>query len=441
MWTESRFNIYLPEANADVLVINALRRSIASLPSSLASHIRENSVSQAEVDDLGLSSLCENGMLVPTSTDELRSFAQWYERISSDLASVRCTIAVTSSCNLNCAYCFESGALRDRVHSMTEETANSAISWISAFARYAGTQHIRIVFYGGEPTLAHRRMLQIAESAKHELLPRAQVTFGMYSNGVVFPDKVLDLCSQPEFQWAQIALDGPREVHDRRRLRVDGSRTFDEIWRNIGILVQECDVHVRIVLNFDRDNYAELPQLLEQIARSEWRTGVEVAFNPIFDTGLNREYCTAHNFPQHESYELWRGLYEEAVRLGLYTPFLRMLDKGPCAIHRVGNLYVSPKGAVFECIGLLGMETHKTGTVLESFCPESIGRRTDWIAEHARWSEQCTKCPLLPLCLGGCRFKALCETGDVKGWMCHRDLIETCELPLAHLAKEVSESQ
>ena len=436
VWKKSRFNVHYPVAEGEVLVINTLRRSIVRLPSLLGSIIREYPAGQSEIDEFDFSLLCDAGMLVPINMDESRVFSDWYERIVSDLSSVRCTIALTSACNLNCAYCFESGALRERVRTMSEGTADSTVKWIAQFLRFVGTENIRIIFYGGEPTLAPQRMIQIVETTRHELETTSRVSFGMYSNGVTFRPELIDVFTQPEFQWAQIALDGPREIHDKRRILGNGQGTFDEIWKNIETLVTRCGVHVRVVANFDRANYREIPRLLEEIAACKWRDGIEVAFNPIFATGLNRNYCSTHNFPEHDSYDLWRGLYEAALKLGLNTSFLRILDKGPCAIHRVGNFYISPDGAVYECIGFLGTGVHQTGCVIEPFTPADLTRRKEWIANNTRWQGKCQECSYLPMCLGGCRFKAFCETRDLRGWVCHQDLIETCELPLAHLAKE-----
>ncbi len=438
MWKPSRFNVQLPCRNGDAILVNTLRRSIVRLPDTLVARIRSPHLTETEIGDSDFVQLRDNGIIVPVDMDELHALHAWYHHVHSDLVSVRCTLALTTACNLNCAYCFESGALRRQAVTMDETTANAAVQWLSALTHDADTQHLRLVFYGGEPTLAPKLMIGFAQGLRDAAPQHTAVTFGMYTNGVRFSDDLTRLFAHESFEWAQVALDGTKDVHDRRRVRRNGEGTFNDVWENISTLVRRCGVHVRIVVNFDRSNATDIPCLLSQIADSDWVQGVEVAFNPVFDTGLNRSYCTTHNFPEEHAYEVWRQLYESAVRLGLNTPSLRILDKGPCAIHRLGNLYVSPDGDVFECIGLLGMEHGRSVSVLDPYSPSIMESRRKWIVDATVWPDACEQCSYLPLCLGGCRFKAFCDTGDIHGWTCHRALIETCEFPLAQLADEMS---
>jgi len=438
VWKQSRFNVRLPCRNGDALLVNTLRRSIVRLPEELAEKIHSGSFSETELAATDFAELRDNGVVVPAATEEMETLDAWYRRVHSNTTSIRCTVALTTACNLNCLYCFESGALRRRTVSMDETTANDAVKWLGCLAHDMNTEHLNLVFYGGEPTLAAKLMVDFGQALREAVPQNTAVTFGMYTNGVCFGDELTQFFAHESFEWAQVALDGTKEVHDKRRVRGDGEGTFDAVWDNISTLVRHCGVHVRIVVNFDRTNADDIPQLLGQISASDWKEGVEIAFNPIFDTGLNTQYCTAHNFPEEDAYEVWRGLYETAVHLGLNTPSLRILDKGPCAIHRLGNLYIAPSGDMYECIGLLGMEHSRTGSVLDPYAPSVMEDRKEWITDATSWPDACRRCSYLPLCLGGCRFKAFCETGDIHGWTCHRALIESCELPLARLADEVS---
>jgi len=432
VWRASRFNVHVA-AEEDVFLLNTLYRSVLRVPKSIASLCQKSSLSQRDVEAKSLHSLIEAGMLIPDYEDEWAVVERWYERISHDYSQIRCTVALTSTCNLACGYCFETGALRAKPCSMTKSTAASLLQWLCALSHHSSPKGFHIVFYGGEPTIVPTRMLQIAEDARCLLRPTGSLTFGMYTNGVTFSPMLKPLFASEDFTWAQIALDGPEKVHDKRRHLHSGQGTFKQIWRNIEFLTLDCNVKVRIVANFDKDNFDFIPILLDKIADSSFRSWIQVAFNPVFNTGLNHEYCGMHSFPEKHSYELWRILHEQAVQRGLDVSFLRMLDKGPCSIHRAANLFISPSGDIYECIGLLGLQTGVTGNVKAPFDPEALKRRDDWRAFVKRFADECKSCSYLPLCLGGCRFKALCETKSLEGPMCHKELIETCELPLVKI--------
>jgi uncharacterized protein len=63
---------------------------------------------------------------------------------------------------------------------------------------------------------------------------------------------------------AQITLDGPPDVHDRRRPLASGRGTFDTLLANITAMAGILDVQVRV--NLDADNAGGCPRLLNILA-------------------------------------------------------------------------------------------------------------------------------------------------------------------------------
>jgi len=191
---------------------------------------------------------------------------------------------------------------------------------------------------------------------------------------------------------------------------------------------------VKVVVNFDYGNFHDIPRLLDMISESPWSRCVSLAFNPVFRATGNRDYCGVYLPPTTECHLMWARLYEAAMARDLDVSPLRLLQKGPCSFHRLGHIVVSPNGNVFECIGLPGFDRFATGTVLEDYDQRCLIRRRSWIERYTVRRQECDQCEYLPLCLGGCRFQALCDTGDLSGHVCHKELIEQCELPLVPAA-------
>lgn len=430
MWKGSRFNVRVPGDSGEILVVNTLNRGVVRLVASAADVLNGRLITKQDLGRLGLETLVEHGYLVPQGEDELRTFSRWHEAIASDLKEIHCTVAVTSVCNLACPYCFEKGALQSDDQTMSLDTADRLVRWVGQLAKLAQSEKVSLFFYGGEPTLVPSLLGRIVEMARSQITGKRRLSFGIYTNGTRLTRSLTTLFRAGDFRFAQVSLDGPPEVHNQRRRTHAGEPTFADVWHAVEVLCCECGIPVKVVVNFDKDNHWAVPSLLDLICSSPFGDRIQLAFNPVFVTAGNRDYCVSYAFPEAESHRLWKNLREEATRRGLKTSYLRLIEKGPCSFHRIGHFFVSPRGKVFECIGLLGMDDFATADVHTPFDAAVLGQRQGWIQKRSRFRNECMNCPYLPICLGGCRFKALCETDSLAGRVCHKELIEHCELPL-----------
>ena len=93
------------------------------------------------------------------------------------------TVLPTTACNARCYYCYEKGIVAD---TMTERVADDTVRFIVDQSK---DQRIRIRWFGGEPTLAAKRIDQISDG-----LRRAGVDFSstMISNGYLFDKEMVE---------------------------------------------------------------------------------------------------------------------------------------------------------------------------------------------------------------------------------------------------------
>jgi uncharacterized protein len=70
-------------------------------------------------------------------------------------------------------------------------------------------------------------------------------------------------CGVKEYQ---ISLDGPQDVHDATRVKIDGSGTFERIWDNL-IQMSNTPGHFRVLLrvHVTKENINRVPELLGNI--------------------------------------------------------------------------------------------------------------------------------------------------------------------------------
>lgn len=151
----------------------------------------------------------------------------------NDLASL--TLQVTQECNLCCIYCpyavNESKKL-SRSHSsktMSFETAKKSIDFLAENSR--NTKDIYISFYGGEPVIAFPLVEQCVEYADR-IFDGKRVQYSLTTNATLISDDILDYFASHRFALT-FSLDGPKAIHDRHRVRADGTPTYDLVMKTL----------------------------------------------------------------------------------------------------------------------------------------------------------------------------------------------------------------
>ena len=141
-------------------------------------------------------------------------------------------LETTEQCNQRCNYCYFSGNYKTlRTHGnkrMSTATAHDAVDFL--FQHSSDTPAVRISFYGGEPLLNFRTIKKTVEYAKYRFHTR--VSFDIITNGTLLNDEIVEFLVENDF-WVTLSLDGPSEIHDRNRIRIDGSGTFTDVWKNL----------------------------------------------------------------------------------------------------------------------------------------------------------------------------------------------------------------
>jgi uncharacterized protein len=149
--------------------------------------------------------------------------------------------------------------------------ADRILSGMRSIDRAHGIDHYadtaqRITFFGGEPLLAESR--PIIEYFVFKVGEQGKANISAITNATDL-DAYRDLLGPGKISHLQITLDGPPTVHDQRRIRADGSGTFERIADNISMALEQ-GVYVSVRMNIDRLNIEQLPALADEFARRSW---------------------------------------------------------------------------------------------------------------------------------------------------------------------------
>lgn len=162
-------------------------------------------------------------------------------------------ILPTMGCNCRCPYCYEDHEavnMSDGVYesikrfliiqknkelSNRQENASHSIPWY------------RIEYFGGEPLLCLDKVLELSAFAK-DLFSDAFIG-SMTTNATRLNSEAFEKINAVGIRTFHITLDGPKALHDTRRVFADGSGTFDVIWKNLMYMHQSdlpFEVHLRL---------------------------------------------------------------------------------------------------------------------------------------------------------------------------------------------------
>jgi uncharacterized protein len=225
----------------------------------------------------------------------------------------------------------------------------------------------------------------------------------------------------------QVTLDGPPPVHDARRPRVHGGRTFDRIVEGVEALVARgVPVNLRVVA--DRANLPALPELARVCEARGW-----LDLPPAkFKTQVGRNYelfgCAAG---QKRSdllgrAELWASYVELAEREPVLRRFHRPRFHGLAHLADNGELPApnfdacpaakkewafAPDGTVYGCTATVGNAAYKLGRFHPAVEKDDAAIAT-WTCRSTLTMSECRACNLAPVCGGGCGAIAAARTGN-----------------------------
>ncbi|TPG82085.1 radical SAM protein [Brevibacillus laterosporus] len=150
------------------------------------------------------------------------------------------SVCTTYMCNLRCPYCFQGHDIHKINHSLSQEEMDNMFFAIDriletekARGRFQNAQHTMLL-YGGEP------LLPTSKKTVHEVVRRGIEEYGFRSYAITngtFLHEFLDFFEQYKSMWDffQISIDGPKHIHDQRRVTAGGQGTFDKIVSNIDL--------------------------------------------------------------------------------------------------------------------------------------------------------------------------------------------------------------
>ncbi len=324
------------------------------------------------------------------------------------------TLFVEHQCNLRCTYCYNGNKFNA---AMPWDIAEKAIR--SALSRFPGAV-FDLSFFGGEPLIRIdliRRCVQLASSMLSGFAPRPRLRVLMNTNGTLIDDDVVRLLAPASLyqSTAFVSLDGPREVHDKHRVRVDGKGSYDDAVRGIRRLL-EARVPVVVMAVVGTKTARLLGDSLEEfLALGVGNVAFHINYRDDWDeksierlrTGL-RDACDI----------LMAAFRKGAAPLvdPIHTKILSHMTGGlPCASRCTldNEVAVAPSGRLYPCAQMIGEDRNDQLVIghVDTWIDRDSVRRLQQAKNVVELT--CADCALRARCQSHCGCRHLALTGEL----------------------------
>lgn len=367
--------------------------------------------------------LVTSGFFVPPDMDELAEVHARYTDPMPDIKGMSLTIAPTISCNFGCGYCFQSHSKRR----MGQDEMDRMVAFVED--QLEPDSYLAIVWFGGEPTTAFHVVEQLAKRLS-ELAASRNCSFShsIITNGYLLTEeRARFLSSIPEFEMAQITLDGLPDLHDARRPTLKGKGTFDRIVENVAVASQFLPISIRV--NVDKSNINSLTPLLELLAARVVQHNVFIYLGHVWDYTPEVEespFLTIEEFAAVESqFKLTKLSFGFSPGMNLPQP-----RTGPiCVADHPNGFVVGPSGLLFNCWNEVHEDESKASGVLPDLgqsggcgskgncgSAKMTSNQAGWDAYDPFAHTPCRTCKVAPLCMSGCPWESNKTGSDEPGF-------------------------
>lgn len=405
----SKYNFFINADDGYILAYNAFSNSLARVEPEKFELIRqilrapaEFSFDTAEKKKLK-KNLLKGYFLIDDRLDEIEilKMRNRIGRFSGEFLGL--TIAPTLACNFKCTYCFEDR----KTDTMTTEVEEALIRFVSS--RLDSINSLAVTWFGGEPTLSldiidrlSNRFRDLCEAHKVEFAPMSMIT-----NGYRLNKEMAEKLKALNIVTSQVTLDGPREVHDRRRKLNNGHGTFDAILANIKEVMDILQIHIRI--NIDKENVDRVDEIYSVFEEYGFTDKVPFYFGNVQSMTDACSDVSTVCFSTREYSSTVIELLKKSRDKGLVSyRYPSPAHFGFCGADKLNAYVVAPSGYLYKCWNEISFEKeHSVGTVFdEDLQPYQINTLTRYLNWDPFENKRCVKCNFMPICSGGCPYLA-----------------------------------
>ncbi len=357
-----------------------------------------------------------------------------------------------ATCNLGCTYCFYT----EKENLYTDPgpfRMSPAVleSFIRQYIACQETPEVHFDWQGGEPTLLGLDFFESVVALQGRYAGVRKVTNSIQTNGTLLTDDWCRFFKEHDF-LVGLSIDGPRESHDRYRVRGNGQSTFDAVQagadrlRRHGVafntLTVVNDHNARRPLEVYRflkeigDGHMQFIPAVERLPDDEAQDlGLDLAVPPFQGETAERGGLTPWSVSPQRLASFYVRIFDAWVRHDVGRVFVQFFDValGNWLGADAGLCQFAPtcgRAAALEYNGDLYACDHyvypryKLGNIMQTPLADLMAAEAQQVFGRAKQEllpACCRACDVRPACHGDCpkhRFVPTPEGGPGRSYLC-----------------------
>lgn len=410
---KSFYNFYVPREDESFTIFNSMTGSIINIHNKekidKLKNIMNNDIIQYSSDCEIISTLYDNGFLVPENKNEYEFVRYCYERDVVNDRGLDMTLIVTRQCNLRCVYCYEEH--ENRV--MDKKIYDSILEYLETSLKNKVHNRVSIGLFGGEPFVEYDNLIVFLEKA-NEICQKYDVPYfvSATTNGtLIYPDR-FDRLINAGCRYYQITIDGFSDTHDKYRINADGKGSWNQIIENIKYMVTtKHDFKVTVRTNFNDEVFQRAEEFYEYLSEilderfSVYYEGIKKLGGKKDDQldilhKVNVDEQSVNIAKKISSLGLNNDLID-----AMTLPYSRI-----CYASKHNNLLVDYDGTIMKCTLVLDDDINHVGYIKDGEIVIDSNKFSKWVGAKIDLPDECKNCRVLPICFGG-----RCINGRVHG--------------------------
>ncbi len=388
---KSEYNFYTQDKNGRTILYNLISGAVIGLNDYYTNLYLNGKQEQWQKDTDFIENMQKGGFIINKDIDEKKEIDRLSLNTRNDNKTISFTIAPTLACNFKCIYCYEEG---HRYNTMSEEVIDSTISFIKKKVSKE-TKHISVAWYGGEPLLAP----QIIEKITNEIRKTGmEYNSVIVTNGYFLDEKMAIFLKSMGVNHAQVTLDGPPDIHDKRRVNSSGGENFFRIIKNCKSACKHLSITIRI--NVDKENMESIDEIFKYLDQYELQGKIAVYIAAVDNS--NGTCVSSSCVNDFEFSEIEVDFMKRNFDKGYLCVNLARFNPSICGAVSNNSYVIDPLGNLYKCWNEIGRIENSVGNVWGDVKKEISYR---WNSYNPEFYSECKTCKVYPICMGGCPYK------------------------------------
>lgn len=334
------------------------------------------------------------GFYIESAQEQLNSVISNQNKKTHFSKTLNITLKITDDCNMACEYCFNGRSRLYENIGISDEVLSNLESKITDYVKVNNITSMSVDYFGGEPTLFKSQIIKFQKFIR--TISEIRTYTKLTTNGTLIDESFISEMVNLGLDDVQITIDGPKSITDLSRYLRNGESSYDLIVNNIHLMSKFMKTEIIVRVNIDGKNVNSIYKLIDDLVLLNCQEKIIIHLAKIYYRDSEKKECISdsslieiYNYAKLNSIPVL-DQWENNV------PYFEA-----CGVRGENSYVINYTGDIYKC-HLMPIEKKRSiGNILDNQSLKDCASTST-----IKLMDECYDCEYLPLCNGGCYYKA-----------------------------------